>query len=76
MNGSKINVMIFETDKDIKEARSMVEAGELFSLAVENTINESILDLMKHFSKNPYFETVQDKTVRMIAEKIIPRYMY
>ncbi len=76
LNGSKINVMIFETDKDIKEARSMVEAGELFSLAVENTINESILDLMKHFSKNPYFETVQDKTVRMIAEKIIPRYMY
>ncbi len=76
LNGSKINVMIFETDKDIKEAYGMAEVGELFSLTVESTINETIKDLMKHFNKNPYFQTVQEKTVRMIAEKVIPKYMY
>lgn len=76
LTGSRINVMVFETDKDIKEAYAMVEAGELFGLTVESTINGNVIDLIKHFSKNSYFETVQEKVVRMIAEKVIPRYMY
>ncbi len=76
LTGSKINVMVFETDKDIKDARAMVEVGELFSLAVESTINDGIKDLIKHFDRTPYFQTVQEKTLRMITEKVIPRYMY
>lgn len=76
LTGSKISIMIFETDKDVKKAYAMAEVGELFSFILESTIRDIIHDLMKHFSKKSYFQTVQEKTMRMINEKVIPRYMY
>ncbi len=72
---NKIKVMIIETDKDIKEAKKLVEIGELFSLTIENTINENIKDLRKHFMKKRGFQTVEEKTKKMVLKKVIPDYM-
>ncbi len=71
----KIKVMVFETDKDIKEAKQLVETGDLLSLSVEPTIKENIKFFNKHFKKKIGFYTVKQKALRMIKEKVIPNYM-
>lgn len=75
LTGNKIKVMIFENDKDIVEAKSLVDAGELFSLALGNSIRGEIKAFKKHFTKKKGFQTVEEKTKRMVKEKVIPDYM-
>lgn len=72
---NKIKVAVFENEEDIKEARALVEAGALFSLTVGKTMKENYLILNKHFRKNKNFQTVEEKTERMVLKKVIPRYM-
>lgn len=75
--GKRIAAMILKTNSDIKAARKMVEAGELFSLTTggTNSIEDVIGILRKNFLKNMFFETVSEKTARMVKAKVVPSYM-
>jgi len=75
LTGNNIKVMIFETNKDIQEAKKLVNVGELFSLMAGDTIKKNADDLKEHFTKNRGFQTVEEKTKRMVKEKVIPKYM-
>ena len=72
---NRMPVMIFQSDKDIKEAKMLVEKGELFSLTTGNTIKESVEELKEHFFKTMIFQTVAEKTEKMVKNKILPKYM-
>ena len=70
-----IQGMIFSTDGDIQEALKMVEKGDLFSLTTPSTIGECVEDLRKHFWPPAGFETILEKTDRMVQDGILPKYM-
>ena len=72
-----IKALILQNDADIREARKMVEKGELLSLTTggTDTIDGALAVLRNHFFTAMRFETVGEKTRRMIRDKIIPRYM-
>jgi len=72
---NKIHVVILETDADIKEIKELVKTGEIFSLVIEDTIEEILNDMAKHFQNAKFFETVEEKTKRMIKEKAVPEFM-
>lgn len=71
----KIPVLVFESDKDIITAKKLVQTGELFNLTTGNTIEDIITILQQHFLKTLIFETVAEKTKRMIQEKVLPKYL-
>jgi len=71
----KIPVLIFESDIDITQAEKLVARGELFSLTTGKTIKEIIKVLQQHFLKTLKFETVAEKTERMVKKRILPKYM-
>lgn len=71
----KIPVLVFESDEDIIKAKKLVEQGELFSLTTGNTIKDAITILRRHFLKTLLFETVAEKTKRMVQNKAVPQYM-
>ena len=75
LTGNNIKVMIFENNRDIQEAKRLVTAGELFSLRAGDTIKQNAYDLKEHFTKNKGFQTVEEKTKKMVKEKVIPQYM-
>jgi len=75
LTNNKIKAMVFKSDRDIIEAKKLVEIGKLFSLTVGKTIEDNIDILNKHFRKRPYFETVEEKTKKMIRKKSILPYM-
>ena len=72
-----IRAMVFKTDADILAARKMVEQGELLSLTTgdTNSIKDALKILRQHFFKARRFETVAEKTARMVRGKVVPRYM-
>lgn len=71
----KIHAMILKSDEDIKEVQSLIEAGEVFSMVTKETIKEELKDKARHLKDAPFFETVEDKTKRMVKEKVIPQFM-
>ncbi len=72
----KIPVMVFARDEDIAEAKRRVKSGELFGLTIGgDSIAEAITALEEHFFKERIFQTVAEKTQRMVQEKVIPQYM-
>lgn len=71
----KVKVMIFEKDQDIKEAKELIKTGELFSLMVGDNIKREVKELKNHFAKKKGFQTIEEKTQRMVKEKVIPDYM-
>lgn len=75
--GKKITAMIFKTSADIKTARKLVEKGEIISLTTggTNSLAKAIDTLRQHFFKQMHFETVAEKTARMVKNKVIPQYM-
>jgi len=73
--GAKVNVMVFREDKDIEEAKKLVTRGEVISLTVGDTIQGCIEELKGYFDKKPVFQTVEEKTLQMIEERVIPEYM-
>lgn len=70
-----IQVIIFQSDKDIKVAKQMVEKGELISLTTGNSLSEISEILKKHFFKHITFQTVKEKTNKMVKGKALPVYM-
>lgn len=73
--GEKLSIAILRTEKDLNEMRELVEKGEVFSFMGEKTIEACVEDLKKHFLKFGRFETVVEKTARMVSKKVLPAYM-
>lgn len=71
----RIPVMIFKSDMDIHSAKKLVEEGEIMSLTTGATMGEAINILKRHFNKTKRFQTVEEKTNRMIRIKKLPVYM-
>lgn len=71
----KTATILLENDDDVRRAHELVEKGELLNLMVDEHISDFILDIQKHFLKKPVFETVEEKTRRMIEERVVPKYM-
>jgi len=66
----KIPSIVYETDKDIKEAKKLILSNEVLkSETLDYTLKENCKILNKHFSKKPYFMTVKQKTDKMKREK-------
>ena len=72
---NKIHAVIIKTDKDLKEVHELVETGDVFSMAVDDTIKKELLGKAKHLKNAKFFESVKDKTERMVKEKVIPSFM-
>ncbi|MBU3912791.1 MAG: hypothetical protein KKE50_01725 [Nanoarchaeota archaeon] len=71
----KIHAIILETDKDIKEVKELMKTGEIFGINKINPIKKELKLLAKHFKDAKFFESVEDKTKRMVKKKVIPKYM-
>ena len=72
---NKIHSIIVKTDANLKEIRDLVELGDVFSLATGKTIKEVLKEKSDHLEKAKFFETVEDKTKRMVEMKVIPKFM-
>lgn len=75
LTGKKIRAMILKTDKDISEVQDLISVGEIFGIYKLESISGEMEDKAKHFRNAEFFETVEDKTKRMVKEKVIPKYM-
>ncbi len=70
--GRKIAVIIYEKTKDIIKARELVTTGQILENGtLDYTLEENCKVLNKHFKEKPYFQTVEDKTRKMIRERVI-----
>ncbi len=72
---NKIHAVILKTDADINEMKELVETGDVFSITMKNTIKKGLKELADHFKDATFFETIKDKTDRMVKEKVIPDFM-
>jgi hypothetical protein len=72
---NKINCILLKTDSDMKEMRELVNTGDVFSMATKTTIKAELNEKANHLKDALFFETVQDKTKRMVKEKVIPEFM-
>ena len=71
--GRKIRVVIYQTDSDIIGAKKLVATGQILkSGTLEDSHEENCKELYRHFKEKPYFMTVEQKTERMVKEKILP----
>ena len=75
LSHKRIPVMIFKSDRDIQNAKRLVEEGEIISLTTGATMKEAINALKRHFNKTKSFQTVEEKTNKMIIKKKLPAYM-
>ena len=71
----KIHSVILETDRDIKEVKELIKTGEIFGINKINSIKKELIILAKHFEDAKFFESVDDKTKRMVKKRTIPKYM-
>lgn len=72
---NKINSAILKTDKNMEEFNSLVEMGEAFSMHTEKTIKKELRGKAEHLKDAKFFETVEDKTKRMVDNDVIPKFM-
>jgi hypothetical protein len=70
-----IRGMILETLKDIACARKIDINGEPYEHGLLDTIDDNIQEMVAHFKGTDTFRTVQQKTDKMVEEKVIPKYM-
>lgn len=70
-----IHAMILKTDKDIKEVKELIKAGEIFGIYKIETIKKELRKMANHFKDAKFFESVEEKTKRMVAKKVIPKFM-
>ena len=71
----RIKAIILSNETDVKEAERLVKTGELFHFYLEKTIDGIIKELVNHFRKKMFFQTVEQKTRMMISKKHVPNYM-
>ena len=70
-----IHAMILKTDKDIEEVKSLIEVGDVFGIYKIENIKEELKKMANHFKGAKFFESVEDKTKRMVKEEVIPSFM-
>lgn len=70
-----IHAMILKTDVDIKEVKELIKTGEIFGIYKIENIKKQLKEIAKHLKPAKFFETVEDKTKRMVKKKVIPDYM-
>ncbi len=75
LNGNQIQAVIIESNDDIELAFKEVENGEIFGLPINGSFEKCIHDLANHFGDKPYFQTVLEKTEKMVKEKVLPDYI-
>lgn len=69
----KINIIIYEQDSDIAEAKQLVESGTILQNGtLDHDLKGNCKILIKHFVEKPYFMTVEQKTNRMVQEEVLP----
>ncbi len=68
-----IKVIVYQTTKDIIEAKKLVASNKVCQNGtLDETIEENCKELNRHFRSKPYFMTVADKTQRMVDDGILP----
>ena len=67
--------MILKTDEDISEVKDLIKEGEIFGIYKITTIKGELKAMAKHLKPAKFFETVEDKTKRMVKKKVIPKFM-
>jgi len=70
-----IYAVVLKTDKDVQKLKSLIKNGEYFNWATGNTIRTILREKAGHFFEAEFFQTVEDKTKRMVQAKVIPKYM-
>lgn len=70
-----IKGMVLETLEDIQEARRITFKGEPYEHRLLGTIEANIDDMVAHFRGTGRFESIQQKTDRMVEEGVIPDWM-
>ncbi|GAI82025.1 unnamed protein product, partial [marine sediment metagenome] len=70
-----IQAVILKTDSDMAEVRELVKTGDVFSMNTGKTIKAELREKADHLKDADFFETVKNKTDRMVKEKIIPDFM-
>jgi hypothetical protein len=74
--GHGIQSVILETNEDIVEAKSGIVTGRILKNGIlDCSLEENCKILNDHFKEKPYFMTVEQKTEKMVNEKVIPQYM-
>jgi len=72
---NKIHAAVLEKDQNVREIKDLIEVGEIFSLNTGNSIKEILWEKADHLKDAKFFETVEDKTNRMIEMKVVPKFM-
>ncbi len=70
-----IHAIILKSDSDMTEVRELVKTGDVFSMNTGKTIKAELKEKADHLKDVDFFETVKDKTERMVREKVIPEFM-
>ena len=70
-----INSIILEKDSDVREVEKLVKIGEMFGTNMGKTIKLELKEKAEHLKDAEFFETVEDKTKRMIEMKVVPKFM-
>lgn len=73
--GHKIDAIVYTTDADIVEARSLVVTGQVLDNAtLLHSVAENCVILRQHFQGSACFMTVQQKTEKLIRDNYIAHY--
>lgn len=76
LTGRPIAAILFEKDKDIREAKTMVRSGKVCDNPIlDNTLLENCRIINQHFLEQPVFLTVKEKTEQMAREGHLAQYM-
>jgi hypothetical protein len=70
-----IHSMILKTNEDIREVKDLIKSGEIFGIYKIKSIKGELKEKAEHFKNAKFFESVEDKTKRMVKEKVIPKFM-
>lgn len=71
----RIKAMVLRNGQDVEEVKKLAKIGELFHFYLKDTIKDIIQELIGHFRKKPFFQTVKQKTNKMVSKRKIPKYM-
>jgi len=70
-----IKGIVLRTPEDIQEASKITFKGNTYEHRLLDTIEANIEDMVAHFRGIKRFESIQQKTDRMIYEEVIPTHM-
>ncbi len=73
LSGCKIPAILYEKTEDIMEAGKLVATGQILeSGTLNHSLEENCQILNQHFKEKPYFQTVKEKTRKMVRGKVLP----